>query len=396
MAQEIPSIDTVFNLYDFEVIASKNLPPSVYAYYSSAADDEVSYRENHYSFSRIFFRPKILVDVSDIDISTEVLGSKLKVPFYVSATALCGLGNPEGGEVSITQGCADLNIPHMISTFSSNSLEDIVKAKVDENQIQWFQLYVNSDRKISHDLIKKAEELGIKALFVTVDAPQAGNRERDFRFKFAASNGNGPNIVDDNKKRELKESNGTSKTLSKLIATDLTWKDIENFKKLTNLPIVLKGVQRVDDIIKAAEYGCKGVVLSNHGGRQLDFSVPPIQVLAEAVPILRARGLYEGFEILIDGGIRRGTDILKALCLGATGVGIASPFLYANSLYGKQGVQKVADLLIKELVLSMRLLGATSLSQLNPDFLDLSGVQSRHLPLSNYNIANDVHNGVSN
>ncbi|CCC70077.1 hypothetical protein NCAS_0D04960 [Naumovozyma castellii] len=382
---EIPALDKVFNLYDFELIASETLPKQVYAYYSSSADDEVSYRENHNSFHNIFFKPKILVDVTDIDLTTEILGSKLQVPFYVSATALCGLGNPSGGELDIVKGCAAVNVPQMISTFSSFSLDEIAAARVDDNQVQWFQLYVNSDRKISEDLIKKAEQLGIKALFVTVDAPQAGNRERDARFKFCANKDNGPQIMEKTSV-EKKTTNGTARTLSKLIDTSLTWKDIENFKKFTTLPIILKGVQRVDDAIKAAEIGCRGIVLTNHGGRQLDFSRPPIEVLAETMPELRARGLDKNFDVLIDGGIRRGTDILKALCLGAKGCGIASPYLFANSCYGKEGVEKVTDLLIKELLLSMRLLGVTKLADLNPDFLDLNGLYSRSVTVPRFTI----------
>ena len=390
----LPPLDSIFNLYDFESIASKVLPNHVYAYYSSAADDEVSYRENHYSFSRIFFKPRVLVDVTNIDIKTEILNSQLNVPFYISATALCGLGNPTGGELSIAEGCSELNVPQMISTFSSFPLEDIAAARNSEEQVQWFQLYVNSDRKLTHELITKAENLGMKALFVTVDAPQGGNRERDFRFKFSVTNKNGPDVAQ-KKKQNITETNGTSKSLSKLIATDLTWEDIKIFKSLTSMPIVLKGVQRVDDIIKAAELGCRGVVLSNHGGRELDFSRPPIETLVEAMPILRERGLDKNFDILIDGGIRRGTDIIKALCLGAKGCGIASPFLYANSLYGAKGVKKAIELLVNELTLSMKLLGVTKLSDLNPDYVDISNLHSKYLPLSNFNMGNDVHNGSS-
>ncbi|CCD27490.1 uncharacterized protein NDAI_0K02990 [Naumovozyma dairenensis CBS 421] len=385
---QLPPIESVFNLNDFEKIAAKVLPEQVYAYYSSSADDEVSYRENHNSFHKIFFKPKILVDVTNIDLTTEILDSQVDIPFYVSATALCGLGNPKGGELDIVKGCADVNVPHMISTFSSFSIEEIAEAKINENQIQWLQLYVNSDRKITHDLIVKAERLGMKALFVTVDAPSAGNRERDARFKFSAAENNGPKVMEKSKDKDA-TTNGTSRTLSKLIDTSLTWADIETFKKLTNMPIVLKGVQRVDDAIRAAEIGCRGVVLSNHGGRELDFSRPPLEVLAELMPVLRDRGLNKNFDVLIDGGIRRGTDILKALCLGAKGVGIAAPFLYANSLYGSEGVELCTQLLIKELVLSMRLLGVTKLSDLNADFLDLSGLFARAITIPRTTVYHD-------
>ncbi|CAI4374081.1 AEG_G0014010.mRNA.1.CDS.1 [Saccharomyces cerevisiae] len=369
---DIPSLDSVFNLNEFEVIASKTLPNPVHAYYSSAADDEVSHRQNRHSIHRIFFKPKILVDVTDIDLSSKMLGEIFQVPFYISATALCGLGNPSGGEIDMVKACGrtEFLVPQMISTFSSGSLNDIAAAKANEKQTQWFQLYVNGDRRVTHNLIKKAEDLGLKALFITVDAPQAGNRERDLRFKFSSTNKKGPHIMRGSKT----PANGTSGALSKLIDTTLTWKDIEHFKTLTNLPIILKGVQRTEDIITAAEIGCKGVVLSNHGGRQLDFSIPPIEVLAESVPVLKNRGLDKNFDILIDGGFRRGTDILKALCLGASGVGMASPFLYANSVYGQAGVEKAFDIIINELELSMKLLGVTKISELTRDLVDLRGL----------------------
>lgn len=237
----LPPLDSIFNLYDFKFIASKVLPNQVYTYYSSSADDEVSYRGNHYSFSRIFFKPKILVDVTNIDIKTEILNTQLNAPFYISATTLCRLGNPMSDGLSTTEGCSELNLPQTISTFSFVPLEDIAAACNSEKQVQWFQLYVNSDRKLLHELVIKAENLGMKALFVTVDAPQAGNRERNFRFKFSVTNNNGLDVVQ-KKKQNRKETNGASKSLSKLIAIDLTWEDIKVFKSLTNMPIVLKGV----------------------------------------------------------------------------------------------------------------------------------------------------------
>ena len=371
-------LSSVFNLHEFEVIASKALPDKVYAYYACSADDEVSYRQNHHSWSRIFFRPRVLVDVSEIDLRTKMLGQEFPVPFYVSATAMCGLGNPEGAECSITRACGQpqWRVPQMVSTFSSNTLEEIAASRTDKAQQLWFQLYVGGDRAVTSELIAKARALGLSALFVTVDAAQPGNRERDLRFKFSNSDTKqGPSVM-----KEGQTAQGTSGALSRLIDPALTWDDIAKFTREAGLPVILKGVQRVDDAVRAAEMGCAGVVLSNHGGRQLDFSVPPVEVLAELVPELRKRNLYDNFNVFIDGGIRRGTDVLKALCLGASGVGIASPFLYANSLYGQEGVEHAFDLLVKELVLSMRLLGVTKIEDLSEDLLDLRGLFDRSMP----------------
>lgn len=155
---------------------------------------------------------------------------------------------------------------------------------------------------------------------------------------------------------------------------------MEWFKSVTKMPIILKGVQRVDDAVLAAEHGCQGVVLSNHGGRQLEYSPPPIEVLAELMPVLREKGLADNFEVYVDGGIRRATDVLKAICLGAKGVGIGRPFLYAMSTYGDAGVTKAIQLLKDEMIMDMRLLGVTSLDQLDESFVDTRYMQTRYVP----------------
>lgn len=385
----LPPLNNIINLYDFEYLASQTLTKQAWAYYSSGANDEVSHRENHNAYHRIFFKPKILVDVSKVDLSTDMLGSHVDVPFYVSATALCKLGNPLEGEKDIARGCGQgiTKVPQMISTLASCSPEEIISAAPSDEQIQWYQLYVNSDRKITDDLVKNVEKLGVKALFVTVDAPSLGQREKDMKLKFSNSKA-GPKAM---KKTDVEESKGASRALSKFIDPSLTWKDIEELKSKTNLPIVIKGVQRTEDVIKAAEVGVSGVVLSNHGGRQLDFSRAPIEVLAEAMPALEERKLKDKLEVYIDGGVRRGTDILKALCLGAKGVGLGRPFLYANSCYGRDGVEKAIEILRDEVEMSMRLLGVASIAELKPELLNLSTLKARTVAVPNDVLYNEVY-----
>lgn len=387
----LPPLDNIINLYDFEYLASQTLTRQAWAYYSSGSNDEVSHRENHNAYHRIFFKPKILVDVSKVDISTDMLGSHVDVPFYVSATALCKLGNPLEGEKDIARGCGQgaTKVPQMISTLASCSPEEIISAAPSDEQIQWYQLYVNSDRKITDELVKSVEKLGVKALFVTVDAPSLGQREKDMKLKFSNSKA-GPKAM---KKTDVEESKGASRALSKFIDPSLTWKDIEELKSKTNLPIVIKGVQRTEDVVKAAEVGVSGVVLSNHGGRQLDFSRAPIEVLAEAMPVLEERKLKDKLEVYIDGGVRRGTDILKALCLGAKGVGLGRPFLYANSCYGRDGVEKAIEILRDEVEMSMRLLGVASVAELKPELLDLSTLKARTVAVPNDVLYNEVYEG---
>lgn len=390
LRKHLPTLNNIINLYDFEKLASKILSNQAWAYYSSGADDEISMRENHNAFHRIFFKPRVLVDVSKIDLETEMLGGKVDLPFYISATALMKLGNPQEGEMGITKGCVQSpwKVPQMISTLASCSIDEIVDAKNnDPRQIQWFQLYVNSDREITRELIKHVESLGLKALFVTVDAPSLGNREKDLKIKFSTQM-NGPKVMSKNNKNET--DRGAARAISKFIDPSLTWEDIAKLLKLTKLPIIIKGVQRSEDVVKAAQMGCAGVVLSNHGGRQLDFSRAPVEVLAETKPILMKNGLDKNFDIFIDGGIRRGTDILKALCLGAKGVGLGRPFIYANSCYGERGVAHAIQILKNELEMDMRLLGARSIKELSPDFLDMSALKNRNVSVA----SDEIYKGV--
>ena len=327
-------------------------------------------RENHSAYHKIWFRPRILQDVEKIDISTTILGTKVSIPFYVTATALGKLGNPEG-EVILTRGAHKHNVIQMIPTLASCSFDEIVDAKQGD-QTQWLQLYVNKDREITKRIVQHAEKRGCKGLFITVDAPQLGRREKDMRSKFSDVGSN----VQSTDGLNVDRSQGAARAISSFIDPSLSWKDIPWFKSITKMPIVLKGVQRVEDVIHAIESGVQGVVLSNHGGRQLDFARSSIEVLAEVMPVLRERGWENRIEILIDGGIRRATDILKALCLGAKGVGIGRPFLYAMSAYGLPGVDRAMQLLKDEMEMNMRLVGCSSVEQLNPALVDARGLST--------------------
>lgn len=366
-----PPLSQIINIHDLETVATQILPPAALAYYSSAADDEITLRENHMGYHRIFFNPKILVDVKEVDTSTEFFGNKTSVPFYASATALAKLGHPDG-EVSIARGCGKEDTVQMISTLASCSFDEIADARIKDDQQQWYQLYVNADRSLTEKAIRHAEERGMKGLFITVDAPSLGRREKDMKMKFEDSSD-----VQNDDDGEIDRSQGASRALSSFIDPSLSWKDIDHIKTITKMPIVIKGIQRKEDVLLAIEHGCQGVVLSNHGGRQLDFSRAPIEVLAEVMPILREKKLDDKIEIYIDGGVRRGSDILKALCLGAKGVGLGRAFLYANSAYGEAGVRKAIQLLRTELEMNMRLLGVNKISELGPELVDTRSIYQR-------------------
>lgn len=325
-------------------------------------------RENHSAFHKIWFRPRILHDVEKIDLSTTMLGTKVDIPFYVTATALGKLGNPEG-EVILTRGARKHNVIQMIPTLASCSFDEIVDAARD-GQVQWLQLYVNKDRAITERIIKHAEKRGCKGLFITVDAPQLGRREKDMRSKFSDVGSNVQETGGENTDR----SQGAARAISSFIDPSLNWNDIPWFLSVTKMPIILKGVQRVEDVIRAIEVGVQGVVLSNHGGRQLDFARSGIEVLAEVMPVLRERNWQDRIEIFVDGGVRRATDIIKALCLGAKGVGIGRPFLFAMSAYGLPGVDRAMQLLKDEMEMNMRLIGCSNVEQLNPTMVDTRGL----------------------
>jgi L-lactate dehydrogenase (cytochrome) len=297
-----------------------------------------------------------------------MLGTKVDIPFYITATALGKLGNPEG-EVVLTRAAKKHNVIQMIPTLASCSFDEIVDA-AEGGQVQWLQLYVNKDREITKKIIQHAEKRGCKGLFITVDAPQLGRREKDMRSKFIDAGSN----VQSTSGHTTDTSQGAARAISSFIDPSLSWKDIPWFQSITKMPIILKGVQRVEDVIRAIEIGVQGVVLSNHGGRQLDFARSGVEVLAEVMPVMRERGWQNRIEIYIDGGVRRATDIIKALCLGARGVGIGRPFLYAMSAYGLPGVDKAIQLLKDEMEMSMRLIGCSSIDQLNPTLIDARGL----------------------
>jgi L-lactate dehydrogenase (cytochrome) len=367
--KNMPKLEACYNLMDFEAVARHVMKKPAWAYYSSGADDEITMRENHSAFHKIWFRPRVLVDVEQVDISTTMLGTKVDIPFYVTATALGKLGHPEG-EVVLTRGAKKHNVVQMIPTLASCSFDEIVDAR-EGSQVQWLQLYVNKNREITKKIVQHAETRGCKGLFITVDAPQLGRREKDMRSKFEDAGSSVQKTSGDNVDR----SQGAARAISSFIDPSLSWKDIPWFMSITKMPIILKGVQRVEDVIRAIETGVQGVVLSNHGGRQLDFARSGVEILAEVMPVLRERNLQDRIEIFVDGGVRRATDIIKALCLGAKGVGIGRPFLFAMSAYGLPGVDRAMQLLKDEMVMNMRLIGASSVDQLNPTMIDITSLK---------------------
>jgi len=284
-------------------------------------------------------------------------GMESSLPIFISPAALARLGHPDG-EMNLVRAAGTEGILQGISNNSSCSVEEVMSVKKPEQSLI-FQLYMNKDRAAAAKLIRGLQQDGFRAIMLTVDAAVPGNREIDKRAKgFTVGPAHGKSGV---------QGQGVALAISGYQDPDVCWEDIPWIQSLTNLPLIIKGIQCVEDAEKAFEHGAQSIVLSNHGGRELDFSPAPMTVLYE----LRQRrpDLLEKHEVYIDGGVRRGTDVLKALCLGARGVGLGRPFLYANSVWGEEGCRRVVEIMRNEIVTGMQLLGVTSLDQLRPELV---------------------------
>lgn len=359
----LPPLAHVLNANDFRVAAEKVMDPPAWAYYDSGGDDELTLRENCEVFRRIYLRPRVMVRVDRVDTRCTLLGSNVPFPLYVTATALARLADP-AGEVAIVRAChAAGNVAYMLPTLSSCSLDEMTAAG-QSGQTLWFQLYVNPNRMLTADVTKKALALGCKALFVTVDAPQLGRRERDMRFK-------APQKADLQKgDGNVRMEEGTSRALSSFMDPALCWDDLPWLVGLSqNIPLGLKGIQTGEDAVLAVRGGCRVIVVSNHGGRQLDTARSGAEALVEIVAALKEANLRHRCQIFVDGGVRRGTDIFKLLCMGADGVGIGRPVLHALASYGQEGVTRLLKMLQSEFEFCMASCGCRSLADINPSFL---------------------------
>ncbi|GAA5874582.1 hypothetical protein JCM16303_002911 [Sporobolomyces ruberrimus] len=391
-----PSLANCLNLDDIEKAAEQLLKTKAWAYYRSAADDELTHDWNRQAFSRVRLRPRVMRDVSTVDLTTTLLGHKSALPFFIAPAAMGRLAHPDG-EKCLARGAKIHGIPYVVSANASVSFEELVAQASD--QTLFYQLYVNKDRSKTEEQLRNVARAGFKAIVVTVDAPVAGKRERDERTKLDVDAADDPNIKkavaatapDAPDRAQVKPSQapvqGIAQTLGSSssaaappppssIATQmfsyvdaaLQWKDIAWIRKVTNgLPVVVKGIQSAEDAALASHYGASVIYLSNHGGRQLEGAPCSLETLLEIRKF--EPWVFEKTEIWCDGGVRRGTDIIKLLALGARAVGIGRPFMYSLA-FGDEGVNQVATILRDELAQNVRLVGSTKLSQLNPSLLN--------------------------
>lgn len=353
---------TPINISDFEKLAKEKLSQSAYDYYSSGANEEITLKENRDAYKRIFLKYRVLVDVSKRDLSTEVLGQKISMPVMIAPTAFHKMADPEG-EVAVAKSATNAGTIMILSTLSNSSVEEVTAAA---NGNIWFQLYVFKDREITKNLVRRVESAGCKALVLTVDAPLLGLRERDVRNKFNLPEGFTVKNLEPfyKEKLSIKHDSGIAGYFSENLDPSLTWKDIEWLKSITNLPIVIKGIGCKEDALLAVQYGADGIVVSNHGGRQLDTCRATIDVLPEV-----ADTIQDKIEIILDGGIRKGTDVLKAIALGAKIVLIGRPVLWGLAYDGEKGVGSVLEILRSEVDLAMSLCGCESLNKITKELI---------------------------
>ena len=347
------------NLLELEDLARAKVPRPSFDYIAGGAEDEVSLRRNREAFTKWALRPRVLVDVSRRDTSTSVLGQRVSMPILVAPTAFHGLVHPEG-EVATARGAAAAGTVMVVSAIATRELEEVAKAVAGP---RWFQLYVWRDREVTAQLVKRAAKAGYGAICLTVDTPLLGRREKDERNVFTLPPGLSianvrPAGLDGVPASE--RGSAFAKYVAELLDPAVTWKDIAWLRSLTSLPIVLKGIMTAEDATLAVEHRVDGIIVSNHGGRQLDSTVGTLDALPDIVAAVQGR-----VEVFMDGGVRRGTDVLKALALGAKAVLIGRSALWGLALGGADGVRRVLEHLRGELELAMALTGRAALAQVD-------------------------------
>jgi isopentenyl diphosphate isomerase/L-lactate dehydrogenase-like FMN-dependent dehydrogenase len=329
----------VVSLHDFEPIARQVMDPASFDYIAGGSWDEVSLAESEAAWRRRTLRPRILVDVAAVDTATTLLGEPATMPVAIAPMALHGLAHPDG-EVVMAQAAAAAGVPFILSTMSTRSLEEVAAAIPDATR--WFQLYVQADPRRAPRLVERAAAAGFTALVLTVDVPVLGYRERDRRNAFELpSLGNFRDLPPD------PETGGDA------FSRSLTWSDLATIRSWAPLPLVLKGILTAEDARLAVEHGADAIVVSSHGARQLDRVPATVDVLEEIADAVRGRT-----EVWVDGGVRRGLDVAIALALGARGVLLGRPALWALAAGGQAGVERALAILHEEFEIALTLLGA--------------------------------------
>ena len=334
-----PGLEQALSLPDFEALAQKHISHGAWARVQGGAADEITLRWNREAYEHIRLRPRVLVDVSKLDTRITLLGQELPFPILLAPTGAQGFVYPQG-ELEVARGAGVAQATLVISSSASLRVEEVAKAATGT---VWFQLYVQRDRAFTRDLVQRAESAGCRALCVTVDSPTHGARNREYHAQSELPERPLPNL----KGRDY-------------LDPTLTWKDIDWLRSFAKTPVLLKGILNPDDAAIAVKAGVAGIIVSNHGGRNLDTLPATIDALPAVVEKVAGQ-----VPVIVDGGIRRGTDVLKALALGANAVGIGRPYLYGLGVAGAQGVTRVVEILRKEFEIAMMLTGRQSVARID-------------------------------
>jgi 4-hydroxymandelate oxidase len=354
----------MLNLFDYERMAATKVESSAWGYQMGGACDEVTVRENREAWDRLNVRFRTMVDVSHRSLETSVLGTPISYPVLIAPTAMQKLAHPDG-EAGMARAATTAGTLLVVSTTATTNLQDVMRAAEGP---KWFQVYIYADRQATEALARHAASVGYRALVLTVDSPLIGRRERDIRNRFTLPPGMeianaamaGMHLVPP----ATADASGLTHHFRGLHDAALTPRDIRWLRDISGLPVIVKGIVRGDDAQRAVDHGASAVIVSNHGGRQLDTSIPTARALGEVVAAVGS-----AVEVYVDGGIRRGTDVLKALALGARAVLVGRPALWGLAVDGEDGVVRVLELLREELDLSMALAGCRTVADCTPDLV---------------------------
>jgi L-lactate dehydrogenase (cytochrome) len=371
------------NVEDLRTISKRRLPAGVFDYIDGAAEDELTLTANQSAFARVTFRPRVLRGVSDVSLTSSILGAPLAYPLVLAPTGFTRIADPEG-ELAVARSAARAGLPYTLSTLATRSIEEV--RAVSDGRL-WFQIYAWRDRGLVKEMIDRAREAKYEAMVLTVDTPVLGRRERDVRRGFSLPPTIGPGTIIDGVRHPgwtwsflrsdpIRFANvaGTSHgaspvTLSDFINTQfdptLSWEDVDWLRSVWDGPIVLKGIQTTDDAVLGVERGVDVIALSNHGGRQLDGAPAIFSLVAPVADAVAGRA-----EIICDGGVRRGSDIVKAIAAGATAAMAGRAYLFALGAAGEPGVDTVLRWFANDMTRTMNLLGVGHIAELNRELLE--------------------------
>ncbi|MDB6112779.1 MAG: FMN-dependent alpha-hydroxy acid dehydrogenase [Pedosphaera sp.] len=352
------------NLFELEQLAKARLPQQAFDYFSSGAWDEITLRENCEAFNRTRVHYRVLVDVSRRSTATTILGQKLSFPVLIAPTAFHKLAHPDG-ELAVVRAAGAAGTIMALSSLSTTLVEEVTAAATGP---VWFQLYINKDRGFTRDLVARVRAAGCTALMVTVDTPEWGRRERDVRNGFHLPPGlSAINLIPANERGEYigQHGAGMGQAFTWMLDASLTWTEIDWLAGLCELPVIVKGICRPDDAERAIQHGARAVLVSNHGGRQMDSAPATIEVLPAVAQVVAGR-----VPVLLDGGVRRGLDVLKAIALGASAVQVGRPVLWGLAAGGQPGVELALELLRTEFDLAMALAGCPDIASITRDLVN--------------------------